>query len=171
MAMKPLSTFAPNEVSIVLTTSEGTHVVSGFAEDSICTIDRASDTFEMYIGADDSPTRLYKANTATMVTITLAQTSLSNDIMSQLYERDRSTRNGVFSLFVGDNSGRTKIFAEEAYIGVVPNAQFGNSMQTRDWVIHAPSSIIHIGGNSKFTPEDQALFEALGGVVPPQWQA
>lgn len=166
-----LSTFAPNEVTISLVGPDWQHVVTGFAEDQMISIERQSETFEMYIGADDSPTRIYKANTALMMTLTLAQTSESNDVLSAVYGRDRATRNGVFTILVTDNSGRSRYFAEEAYIGTVPNASYGNSMQTREWVIHAPKSDVNLGGNSKVSASTQAALEALGVVVAPQWQA
>ena len=166
-----LSTFAPNEVTISLIGPDWQHVVTGFAEDQMISIERQSETFEMYIGADDSPTRIYKANTALMMTITLAQTSESNDVLSAVYGRDRATRNGVFTILVTDNSGRSRYFAEEAYIGTVPNASYGNSMQTREWVIHAPNSEMTIGGNARLSPSTQAALEALGVSIDSRWAA
>lgn len=165
-----LSTFAPNEVTISMIGDGWSHVVSGFAEDSIVTIDRQAETFAMYVGADNTPTRIYNANTALMLTVALAQTSESNDLFSAVYEKDRTTRQGIFTILVTDNSGRSRYFAEEAYIGVVPNASYGNSMQTREWVIHAPASDVNLGGNSKISAGTLAALAALGVAVAPQWQ-
>ena len=165
-----LSTFMPNEVTISMVGDGWSHVVSGFAEDSIVTIDRQAETFAMYVGADNTPTRIYNANTALMMTVALAQTSESNDLFSAVYEKDRTTRQGVFTVLVTDNSGRSRYFAEEAYIGVVPNASYGNSMQTREWVIHAPASDVNLGGNSKISAGTLAALAALGVTVAPQWQ-
>lgn len=166
-----LSTFAPNEVTIALIGPDWQHVISGFAEDSIVTIDRQGDTFELYVGADDTPTRIYKSNTALSITVHLQQTSESNDLLSAVYLRDKATRNGLFSILVVDNSGRSRYFAEEAYIGVVPNAQYGNSMKTRDWVIHAPTSDVYLGGNSKLSEATANALTALGITVDAQWLA
>lgn len=171
MASTRLATFAPNEVTIVIT-QESTgfsHVLSGFADNQIVTIDRNSDTFSMYKGADDTPTRIYNSDTGLVVTVSLTQTSNSNDILSQLYLNDKATRDGLFSVLISDNSGRSRYFAEEAYIGVVPNAQYGSDMQTREWVIHAPRSDVFMGGNAKFTPEDASAMEKLGATVATQW--
>lgn len=165
-----LSTFAPNEVTISLIGDGWSHVVSGFAEDSIVTVDRQAETFAMYVGADNTPTRIYNANTALMLTVALAQTSESNDLFSAVYEKDRTTRQGIFTILVTDNSGRSRYFAEEAYIGVVPNASYGNSMQTREWVIHAPASDVNLGGNSKISAGTLAALAALGVTVATQWQ-
>lgn len=171
MASTRLATFAPNEVTIIIT-QESTgfsHSLSGFAENNIVTIDRNSETFAMYKGADDTPTRIYNSDTGLKVTVHLTQTSNSNDILSQLYINDKNTRDGLFSILISDNSGRSRYFAEEAYIGVVPNAAYGSDMQSREWVIHAPRSDVYMGGNAKFTPDDANALEKLGATVADKW--
>lgn len=171
MATQRLATYAPNEISVVITQeSTGlTHTLSGYATDSMVDVERNSDTFEMYKGADDTATRIYKADTALKITVHLAQTSNSNDILSALYNNDATTRNGIFSVLITDNTGRSRYFAEEAYIGMVPAASYSNSMNTRQWVIHAPNSNIIMGGNSKFNQADLRAMDKLGVTVPPQW--
>lgn len=166
-----LATFSPNEVTVVITQqSTGlSHIVGGFAEDSIVSIDRNADTFALYTGADDTNTRIYNANTSGTMTISLQQTSASNDILTAIYENDRGSRNGLFSIVVKDNSGRSNYFSEEAYIGVVPSAAIANSMQTRDWVIHAPRMTSVIGGNGPISSEDAAALDQLGTSVDDRW--
>lgn len=173
MSSNRLATFAPNEISIVITQNATglTHVISGYAENDMVAVERAAETFKKYVGADNTTTRIYNSDTSLTITIHLQQTSNSNDILTQLYLNDVATRNGTFSILVKDNSGRSHYFAEEAYIAVVPNTAYANSMQVHDWVIHAHNSTVFIGGNAKFSAEDQAAFEALGGTVSPQWQA
>lgn len=166
-----LATFAPNDVTIVIT-QESTgisHIVGGFSEDAIISVDRNADTFSLYTGADDSNTRIYNANTAGTLTLSLQQTSASNDVLMGLYLNDKASRTGLFSIQVKDNSGRSNFFCEEAYVGVVPNAAFANSMQTRDWVIHAPQLESILGGNSVVSPEDAATLEQLGVNIAPRW--
>jgi len=166
-----LATFSPNDVTIVVTqTSTGmAHILGGFTEDAIVTVDRNAETFTLYTGADNSNTRIFNSNTAGKITVSLQQTSASNDFMMGLYEQDRANLKGLFSISVMDNSGRSKYFAEEAYIGVVPNSAFSNSMQMRDWVIHAPLLETTIGGNSVFSAEDAAGLDQLGVAVAPRW--
>lgn len=166
-----LATFAPNDVTIVITqlSSGISHICGGFSEDAIVTIDRNADTFTLYTGADDTNTRIYNANTSGMMTLTLQQTSSTNDVLMGLYEQDRTSRTGLFSILVKDNSGRSQYFSEEAYVGVVPNSGFSNSMQTRDWVIHAPKLESILGGNTILSPEDATALEQLGVNVPNRW--
>lgn len=173
MSTQRLSTYAPNDVTIIISQQSSgiAHIISGFSEDSIVQIERNAETFTMYTGADNTSTRIYNANKSAKLTVALQQTSASNDILSQLYANDAETRDstGLFSIHVKDLSGRSDYFSDDAYIGVVPNSNFANSMQTREWVIHAHNLETIIGGNSVFTPEDKATLTALGKTVDARW--
>lgn len=169
MASSNLSTFSPQDVTVaILQASTGiSHTLSGFAEDTFVMIERNSETFETYAGADETYTRIYKPDTSAKITVSLQQTSNSNDILSLLYNNDKATRDssGLFSIMVKDNSGRSFFFASEAFIGVVPNAEFGTSMKLREWVFHTVRLEQYLGGNSKVTPEDEAVIALLGGSI------
>lgn len=173
MAFNRLATFAPNDVTIVISQqSTGlSYVVSGFSEDSIVSIERNAETYSLYTGADNTNTRIYNANTSAKITMSLQQTSSGNDILSSLYLNDAASRDstGLFSISVVDNSGRSTYFSEEAYIAVVPNSEFGNKMQTRDWVIEATRLDTYIGGNSKLSAEDSGALVQLGQTVDAGW--
>ena len=173
MASHYTATFAPNDVSVVITQGDMSHIVSGFSEDSIVSVEPTSARFTMYTGADDTNSRIYQANTSGTITLPLQQTSNSNDILSLLHKNDVETRDssGMFSIMIKDNSGRTMYYADEAYISQVPSASFGNSMQLREWVIQATRLEITLGGNAKLTPEDAKAIEQLGGTVDPRWMA
>ncbi len=175
MAVQRLATFAPNDVTVVITQrSTGiAHIVSGFSEDSIVNIERSAETYALYTGADNTSTRVYNANKSATITLSLQQTSGSNDILSALYANDSATRNssGLFTLQVSDASGRSRYFSDDAYIGVVPDSAFANSMQTRDWVIQAHNLDTYIGGNAILSPEDQDTLTSLGFNVDSKWIA
>lgn len=169
-----LGTFSPNKLDIIITQSSTgiSHRISGVSEDSIVTIDRATDTFSMYIGADDTGSRVANINTSATVTISLQQTAASNDILTQLYENDRQTldSSGLFNIMIRDSAGRSYYFAEEAYVASPPSSPFANSMQTREWVIQCYKMQTYIGGNSLLSSEDVATLEALGAVIDPKWR-
>lgn len=173
MATQRLATFSPNDVTVVITqrSSGIAHIVSGYSEDSIVNIERNAETFTMYTGADNTSTRIYNANKSAVVTLSLQQTSASNDILSLLYQNDSATRNssGLFSLQISDASGRSRYFSDDAYVGVVPNSAFGNTMQTRDWMLHAHNLDTYIGGNAVLSPEDQDVITTLGGSIDAKW--
>lgn len=173
MATQRLATFAPNDVNVVITQrSTGiAHIVSGFTEDSIVNIERSAETFTLYTGADNTSTRIYNANKSASITVSLQQTSASNDIFSLLYANDAASRNssGLFSIQISDASGRSQYFSDDAYIGVVPNSAFANTMQAREWMIQAHNLDTYIGGNAVLSPEDQDVINVLGGTVNQKW--
>lgn len=167
------STYAPNQITVVITQESSgiAHVVSGYSEDSIVEIQRSAETFTMYTGADNTTTRVYNANTSATITLSLQQTSQSNDILSRLYENDAASLSSdtMFTIQIKDNSGRSNYFSDDAYVGVVPNSAFSNSMNTRDWVIHAANLYSYLGGNAKLNPADVETLQGLGGSVDARW--
>jgi hypothetical protein len=172
MASVLLATYAPSDVTVVLSKGNMSHIVSGFSEDSIVKISRDTDTFGKYTGADNTPTRIYQPNTSGTLVIPLQQTSNSNDVLMQLYLEDVATLDstGLFTVTVKDNSGRSIYHASQAYISKVPDSDFGTSMQLREWHIHAIHLDTNIAGNAKFDPADAAAYEALGGVIEDRWR-
>lgn len=167
------STFAPNDVTVVITKDNYTHTLGGFSEDAIVSIAQGSARFEKYIGADNSSTRIYKADTSTSITASLQQTSVSNDFLTQLYLSDIESLDstGFFQLTVKDNSGRTLVSSSSAYIAILPDINFSNGMEIREWVIDTFDTDNYIGGNSKFTDAEVTAFEALGSrSVADEWK-
>lgn len=168
-----VATLSPTDVTVVISQAGFTHVVSGYMEDSNITVERGSDSYEKHTGIDNKTSRIYKADKSGMVTINLAQTSVSNDVLDLLQRNDAAARNssGLFSITVKDGSGRSVYHSLEAWISKVPNSAFGSSMQMREWVIQAAEMTSIIGGNGKVSAEDVATIEALGGTVAADWVA
>lgn len=175
MASTRTSTYSPSDVNVVISQESSglVHVIAGYADDSHINVERDSETYEHVTGVDNIATRVYKANTSGKVTVSLGQGSASNDILTMLYLNDKASKNsdGLFTLTVKDGSGRSVAFAQESYIGVVPNSQYGNSLNNRDWVFNCTQMDDIVGGNGLISAEDVAAITLLGGVVPAEWQA
>lgn len=173
MATQTLATFAPEDVKVVLTRGDFSHTITGYSEDAMVGIARNSPTFEMFVSADNQSTRVYKSNTSATVTLTLNQTSASNDILSQLYINDKNSRDssGLFSVQILDMSGRSRFSSSQSFIAVVPDSSFSNSVQTREWQIFCDSLDTFIGGNALIGADDVATIEALGGTVENKWRS
>jgi len=168
-----VATLSPTDVTVVISQASFTHVVSGYSEDSNITVERGSDSYEKHVGIDNKTSRVYKSDKSGMITLSLAQTSVSNDVLDLLQRNDAAARNssGLFSVTVKDGSGRSVYHSLEAWISKVPNSAFGSSMQMREWVIQAAEMTSIIGGNGKVSAEDVATIEALGGTVSADWVA
>lgn len=166
------STFDPSQVTITITWNEISHVVSGFEEGTICTIEQNMPRYELYTGADNTNTRIYKNNTAATINIPLAQSSASNGIFTLLHRNDTASRtsDGLFQILIKDNSGRSFFSSSEAFIAQLPASTFGNSMNTREWQIQAIKCESYIDGNSKLDPADADTYTALGGTLEDYWR-
>lgn len=173
MTTSRVATLSPTDVTVVISQKGFTHIVSGYSEDSNITVERGSDSYEKHVGIDNKTSRVYKSDKSGMITLSLAQTSVSNDVLDLLQRNDAAARNssGLFSVIVKDGSGRSVYSALEAWISKVPNSAFGSSMQMREWVIQAAEMTSIIGGNGKVSAEDVATIEALGGTVAADWIA
>lgn len=136
-------TYAPDQVTVVF----GPVVLSGFAEDSFVTVEFEEDLWTKQVGADGHVTRSKTNNATARVTVRLAQTSSSNDLLSAIAEADRQTNQGVFPLMVKDGSGRSLHVAEGAWIVRSPNAEFAREAGVREWVFDTDQLQNFVGGN------------------------
>ena len=173
MATQTLATLAPEDIKVVVSTDTFTHIISGYSEDAMVSIARNSPTFEIFVSADNQPTRVYKSNTSATVTLTLNQTSVSNDVLSQLYINDKNSRNstGLFQIQILDMSGRSRYTSGQAFIAVVPDSAFSNSIQTRDWQIFCNDMETIIGGNALIGDDDANTLTTLGATVEAKWRS
>ena len=86
------------------------------------------------------------------MTITLAQTSPSNDVLDALALLDENTSTGIVPALVKDNSGRSIHFSALAWIRRVPTSEFGKEISNREWVIDLADYESFSGGNADFEP-------------------
>lgn len=168
-----LATYSPEDVSIVLSGKGFTHTVNGYADGSFINITRLVLGSEPYSGADVSNARIVRANYNSTITLSLAQTSESNDVLSQLLKNDSITRDStwLFSLLIKDNTGRSQYFSRQCYIGGHPDSTFSTQIDQRDWLIHCPKLEQNIGGNGQLTPSSQDDLTSIGAEVEGRWMA
>ncbi len=167
-----LNIYSPNDITVVITREDGlVHIIGGYSEDQMVTVEPAAESFTMYTSADNKSTLLFNANNSATVMLTLNQTTVSNDILSQLYEEFRASKSPskLFTITVKDNNGRSMYVSPQAFIGKRPSAIFANSMQNRDWTILCHDMQQFSGGNSKMSTGDVQAVELLGGTVEERW--
>ena len=139
-----VKTYSPKDVSVIVA---GT-VITGYAEDTFLSIERASDAFEKVVGADGEVARSASADRSGMITITLLQTSSSNDILSALQTADEISLAGKFPVMVKDTFGTSLYLAGTAWIQKVSDAEYGNTIGEREWVIDCADLTAFVGGNN-----------------------
>jgi hypothetical protein len=144
-------TFDPAKVAV----SFGGFPISGFAEGTFIRVERVADMFSMKTGSDGDTARVKSNNRAGTVTLTLMQTSLSNDALSGIAIADELSNTGVVPIAIKDLSGATTFFSATGWIRKIPDWEpGGDDVVGIEWVIDAADIDIFIGGNNA---EDAAL--------------
>ena len=133
--------FDPNQLSVVF----GVSPISGFAEDTMITIENDNPKYNYNNDIHGNVTR-YRVNKNTAkITLILTQDSKSNNILSNYVELDRINDAGVFPVMLKDPSGSTIFSCEYASIQSEPKIEFGQDAKNREWVIHASNITQYIG--------------------------
>ena len=96
-------TYDPQQVVI---TVDGT-AIGGYADGTFISIEREEESFSKVVGADGAAARSKATNRSARITLTLMQTSPSNEFLSMLLARDERNNSGVFAVIVKDKDGNT----------------------------------------------------------------
>lgn len=142
--MAELKTYDAKRVNITI----GSHTLKGYAEDTFISIEPAGDGTVSQAGADGEVARSLSNNPLVNITITLQQTSDSNDFLSDLFNRDRASGGGgVVPFQMIDLRGTTLMAASQAWIVNFPTVENGAGVGDREWTLGAVMNDMHVGGN------------------------
>lgn len=142
--MEPL-TYDPK--SIVL--SIAGLVAHGFPDGTFLKIMRKSKTFESYSGTDGEVTRVKQHDRSGSMTLSLAQSSSYNDMLSALALADENSNSGVGVVpFIGkDITGTTILFAGACWIVKPAEVEYGKSVAVREWEFDLARLEVFVGGH------------------------
>lgn len=138
-------TFDPKDVVV----SIGGVPMSGYADGTFLEITADTQQFTKVVGADGYTTRVKSNNYGAVMTLTLSQSSPSNDVLSGILNLDRLSNRGVVPILVKDLSGTTVFFAGTGWIQQFPDVSYGNEINNRAWVFDLAEVDIFIGGNGE----------------------
>jgi len=138
-----LYTFDPKEVSIIF----GEFILRGFSESKV-SVSRSNPAWELVVGADGEATRVKSNDRSGTVTVTLQQSSPSNDDLSTLALVDELSNAGLRPLYIKDNLGTSLFTAVSAYVEQIPEASYGKTQSDRVWTIRTDNLIAFLGGNA-----------------------
>jgi len=141
-------TYDPASVSVLV----GGAPITGFADGTFVSIERNNDTFQIVSGADGIVSRAKSNDKTGSMSITLAQTSPSNDVLEGIASLDELSSTGVVPVMVKDNSGRSVHFSGNAWVRRVPTAEFGKEISNREWQFDLADYVPFNGGNAEFEP-------------------
>jgi hypothetical protein len=142
MAAK-LGTFDFRKLNVIFGVSQ----ITGFAEGDALKVEEKNPAFNVAGGADGHIDRVKNNANYLEITMSLRQTSPTNQILSAIHLADRAG-GGPVPIFIKDKNGTTLFTCAKAWIEKFPSGAFGNEAKTRDWVIHTSSDyVINYGGN------------------------
>ena len=139
-----VETYSPKRVEVIVAGVP----MKGFADGTFVTVARANDSFATNVGADGEVSRTASADRTGTVTLTLQQTSDSNDFLSGLMTADELTLAGQFPFLLKDTNGRTILESPCAWINKPADSEFGNELSNREWVISCSELQGLVGGNN-----------------------
>lgn len=140
MAVK---TYDPKLVSVIV----GGKIMSGFADGTFVMVERNEAAYALKVGVDGEGTRAKSNNRSGKITITLMNSSASNDALSAFAAADELSNTGAVPAMVKDNSGRTLCACETAWVQKVANAEFAKEANARTWILETDALNMFVGGN------------------------
>lgn len=140
-------TYTPGKVIITF----GDIIFTGFADGTFVTIERNGDSFTKKKGSDGSVDRINNNAFDFNVSVTLKQTSITNDALSTIHGSDILNNDGIKPLTVQDLQGTSLFYAAEAWINKDPSDEYGDELSDREWVFETGPADKFTGGNNPFT--------------------
>jgi len=131
-ANRNVTTYDPKKVIITF----GGIPISGFANGTFINVTPSSDRFSKVVGADGEVSRSKSADNTHEVTITLLQSSLSNQYLSGIESLDRITSKGILPLTVTDLNGGSLKFWPQAWITTDPDLGYAAEQTDRVWTFN-----------------------------------
>jgi Protein of unknown function (DUF3277) len=136
--------YDPKNVSVVI----GGQTISGFTDGTFLMAERNEQMFTLKVGVDGIGTRAKSNNQSGKVTITLHQSSPSNDYLSGLVQSDELANTGVIAILIRDNLGTTLVSALTAWFQKFANVEDGKEVANRVWVLETDTLLTFVGGNN-----------------------
>jgi len=124
----------------------GSIVVSGLASGTFVDITFDAPFYVSSQGTDGEVCRVLRNKTMATITLTLMQSSATNDLLSAALEADRAG-NIQEPLVIKDLNGTTVAIATQCWIEQKPKVTFGDETQNREWTIKAANLVEFVGGN------------------------
>jgi hypothetical protein len=136
--MGKITTYNPKKVSVSL----GSHIVTGYADDSFITIDPNGDGVTKKVGCDGEIVRSISPDDTFVIKLTVLQTSPTNSWLQNMHAADIANGSGMFPILVKDLSGSTVFKAAQAWPAKPASRGFGKEANNREWELHTGSGTL-----------------------------
>ncbi|MDR2952562.1 MAG: DUF3277 family protein [Treponema sp.] len=143
MAGQVVSNYDPKKVILTF----GGVPITGFTEGTFIGIAaNDSDAFKKKVGADGEVGRAQSNDNTHNVTITLMQSSASNDYLSNIFNADRLSGTQMLPLSITDLNGKSLRSWPQAWIKGDPNWDFAKELSDRQWVLDTGQAATNVNG-------------------------
>ena len=132
-----IKTYNPKEVTVAC----GSHIVTGYADDTFISIEANGDGITKKVGCDGEIVRAVSPDNTFKITLTLLQTSDSNAWFSQMCDRDRDTGDGMFPILSKDLKGGLVFSTEAAWCTKKASITRGKESSNREWEIDTGDAV------------------------------
>jgi hypothetical protein len=122
-------TYSPNQVMVV---------VAGFQIEgwNTISISKSSRSFQLVKGIRGGNTRIRSVDNSLSLVVEVQQTSLTNDVFSEIVRQDKEFNTGKLQVSIKDLSGKTFIQSQNCFIEDYAPLNFADAAGTRTWLIH-----------------------------------
>lgn len=160
--MADLATYSPEDVEILIA---GFVAITGMSNNTFVRVQKNTPAYTSKESADGKISRVFRPSTSYTVTLTLASTSASNDVLTVLSKADQITQTAKFPLLIKDLSGSTLLFAQSCWIEDIPDTSLSTEVTERNWIFQCADATFHVGGNESASSLLEDLFYAAGGLA------
>jgi hypothetical protein len=151
--MQDVYTYDPSQVKLLI----GDYDAIGWDRISI---KKTSPSFRLIKGINGKHTRTQDYDTSAVITISVMQTSPTNDVLSRVHELDIINGTGRLEILLKDNSGDSEFGSSEAFIEDYPESKFSDSIEFNVWTIICQSTDgFVVGGNAR--PSENVISDIL----------
>lgn len=157
--MSKVYTYSPSEVQLTF----GGYTVTGWQSISIT---RSVDAFKPVRGIRGKHTRVRSIDTSCTITVTILQTSMSNDVLCRIHDLDLEYGSGRIELLLKDMGGTGVFSSAEAYVLGYPEVVYSGEFEYRQWRLFCQNTGNYtIGGNGQTTSIFSNIFNSAAGLV------
>ena len=157
--MSKVYTYSPQEVQLTF----GGYTITGWQN---LTITRSADAFKPVRGIRGKHTRVRSIDTSCTITVTILQTSMSNDVLCRIHDLDLEYGSGRIELLLKDMGGTGVFSSAEAYVLGYPEVVYSGEFEYRQWRLFCQNTGNYtIGGNGQTTSIFSNIFNSAAGLV------
>lgn len=139
--MAEIYTYNPKKVTLAL----GTHMVSGYADDSFINIEPAGDGTTYKVGADGEVVRSIDPNKVFTVTLSVLQNSRTNQFLNNKLAEDQENGTGLFPISIVDILGKEEFTGAQAWVSKPATWARGKESNNREWEIIVADGKFNLG--------------------------